>query len=125
MRELQSPAEELWPQFYIPHHCILKDSTTTKLRIVFDASSRSSSGISLNDAMLAGPVVQTDLFIILLRFRSFRYALTADIEKMYRQVLIEEKQIPLQRIVWRNNPAENIKIYELLTLMYGTLRYPF
>ena len=35
--------------YYLPHHCVFKDSTTTKLRVVFDASSKSPNGNSLND----------------------------------------------------------------------------
>jgi len=44
----------------------------------------------------------------------------SDVAKMYRQILVDEYQTPLQRIVWRNNPTEDIKTYELLTLTYGT-----
>ncbi|XP_055584771.1 uncharacterized protein LOC129737635 [Uranotaenia lowii] len=48
--------------YYMPHHPVQKpDSTTTKLRVVFDASCRTSTGISLNDALMVGPVVQDDL----------------------------------------------------------------
>jgi len=32
---------------------------------------------------------------------------------------LNDDQTPLQRIVWRNNPAEAIKIYKFLTLTYG------
>ncbi|XP_075164230.1 uncharacterized protein LOC142236821 [Haematobia irritans] len=77
------------PKYFIPHHCVLKpDSTTTKLRVVFDASAKTSTGLSLNDLMYTGPVVQSDLFTILLRFRFPKYVFTTDIEKMYRQILI-------------------------------------
>lgn len=107
-------------QYYLPHHCVIKETSTTRLRVVFDASSQTTSGISLNDALLTGPVLQQELFCILLRFRSFEYAMTADIAKMYRQVLLNRAQIPLQRILWRNQATEEIKTYELVTLTYGT-----
>jgi len=90
------------------------------LRVVFDASCKTAEGISLNDAVMVGPVLQQDLLSILLRFRSFKYVITADIAKMYRQILLEDNQTALQRIVWRDNPNEEIRTYELLTLTYGT-----
>ncbi|XP_046743020.1 uncharacterized protein LOC124409453 [Diprion similis] len=123
MRELSEDSVtcDIRPHFYLPHHCVIKEtSTTTRLRVVFDASSKTTSGISLNDALMVGPVIQQDLFSTLLRFRSFEYSLTADIAKMYRQVLVDETQVPLQRIVWRDRTNDNIKTYELLTLTYGT-----
>lgn len=96
-------------------------SVTTRLRVVFDASCKMRNGVSLNDALLVGPVIQQDLFSILIRFRSFEYVVTADIAKMYRQIMIDEAQVPLQCIVWRDHlMAEEIKTYELLTLTYGT-----
>ncbi|XP_029659434.1 uncharacterized protein LOC115233264 [Formica exsecta] len=128
MRELRGhhPSWNVRPHFYLPHHCVIKEtSATTKLRVVFDASSKTTSGISLNDALMVGPVLQQDLFSILLRFRTFEYALTADIAKMYRQVLVNEAQIPLQRILWRNQVTDDIKTYELITLTYGTASASF
>jgi len=110
----------------MPHHCIIKESSTTaKLRVVFNASSKTTSGISLNDALMAGPVLQQDLLSILLRFRKFRFVITADIAKMYRQVLVEEDQVALQRIVWREEITKPIKIYEMLTVIYGTVPASF
>ncbi|KAH9636894.1 hypothetical protein HF086_010675 [Spodoptera exigua] len=51
--------DESKPAFYLPHHGVIKlDSTTTKLRVVFNASSKSSSGKSLNDLMCCGPNLQ-------------------------------------------------------------------
>ena len=70
------------PSFYLPHHAVIKeDSITTKLRVVFDGSAKTSTGVSLNDTLMVGPTIQADLFTLLTRFRSHRYALTADIEK--------------------------------------------
>ncbi|XP_058456569.1 uncharacterized protein LOC131433966 [Malaya genurostris] len=105
---------------YLPHHPVVKKaSTTTKVRVVFDGSAKTSTGHSLNDALLVGPVVQDDLLSIILRFRTYPVALVADIEKMYRQVKLNTKDTPFQRILWRFNPQEPIQSYELLTVTYG------
>ncbi len=70
------------PHYFIPHQCVLRtESTTTKLRVVFDASSRTSSQISLNELLMVGPTIQEKLYSTLLSFRLHKYALTADIQK--------------------------------------------
>lgn len=70
-------------EYYLPHHGVLKgDSYTTKLRVVFNASSRTSTGVSLNDLQMTGPIIQSDLLSIVLRFRSRPIVLSADIQKM-------------------------------------------
>ncbi|GFX62361.1 DUF1758 domain-containing protein [Trichonephila clavipes] len=44
---------------YLSHHGVVRDtSCTTKLRVVFDAFSKTSSGLSLNDLLMVGPRVQ-------------------------------------------------------------------
>ncbi|XP_067206332.1 uncharacterized protein [Linepithema humile] len=107
--------------YYLPHHAVFKESSiTTKLRVVFDASCKGSSGLSLNDTLLVGPTIQEDLFSILVRFRTFYYAITADITKMYRQVFLDESQRSLQRIFWRKSSQDDLKTFELLTFTYGT-----
>ncbi|CAK1578751.1 unnamed protein product [Parnassius mnemosyne] len=111
---------------FIPHHGVLRESsTTTKLRVVFNASSPTSSGVSLNNIQMVGPVVQDDLLSILLRFRLHKYVLTADVEKMYRQIVIHPDDRYLQQIVWRDNPSEQLQAYQLNTVTYGTSSAPF
>ncbi|XP_062699493.1 uncharacterized protein LOC134284534 [Aedes albopictus] len=106
--------------FYLPHHPVLKESSsTTKVRVVFDGSAKTSSGCSLNDSLLVGPVVQDELISLILRFRKFPVALVADIEKMYRQVSMNPADRPLQRILWRFDASEPIQTYELGTVTYG------
>ena len=112
--------------YYLPHHAVCRDtSTTTKLRVVFDGSAKTSSGVSLNDAQLVGPTVQSDLFSILLRFRKHKFVLSADVEKMYRQVLIRSEDRRYQRILWRSDTNSSIGTYELNTITYGTASAPF
>lgn len=107
--------------YFLPHHCVLKaDSTSTKLRVVFDGSSRSSSGLSLNEILMCGPNIQPHLFDILIRFRSFLIALTGDICKMYRCVKMSFPDNYLQCILWRDDPNKPIQMYKLDTVTYGT-----
>jgi len=80
--------------YFIPHHCALKpDGSTTKLRVVFEASGPSSTGKSFNNIQRVGPTVQSDLLSILLRFRTHRFVFTADVEKMYRQIWVHPQDI--------------------------------
>lgn len=112
--------------YFLPHHSVLKESSlTTKLRVVFDASAKTSSGYSLNDCLMVGPTIQDDLFSILIRFRTHKIALTADIEKMYRQVCLSENEKEYHRILWRSNAKDQLKIYELQTVTYGTASAAF
>lgn len=54
-----------------------------------------------------------------------KIALCADIEKMYRQILVNDEQCNLQRIVWRESQKERIQNYVLKTVTYGTANAPF
>jgi len=65
--------------FIITHHCVLRpQSLTTKLRVVFDAIAKTSSGVASN--------IEQDLIATLLTFRLHRYALSDDISKLYWQL---------------------------------------
>ncbi|XP_062700059.1 uncharacterized protein LOC134284795 [Aedes albopictus] len=114
------------PQYFIPHHCVIKpDSTTTKLRVVFDASCATSTGVSLNNALMVGPTVQDDIISIVLRFRFHRIAIVADAEKMYRMVQQHWADRKLHKIFWRDNRNEDVRIFQLNTVTYGTASAPY
>ena len=73
--------------FYLPMHAVRKESSsTTKIRVVFDASAKSSASVSLNDTLLVGPTVHSPLIDVLLQFRFHRVALTTNVSRMYRAV---------------------------------------
>lgn len=119
--EKVDPNEEKEKSYYIPHHAVFRDSSaTTKLRVVFDASCATDSGKSLNDLLLKGPNIQDELVCIIARFRSYKYVMSSDIEKMYRQVWVSNADVNLQRILWRSQPDEPIIEYKLKTVTYGT-----
>ncbi|XP_017482097.1 PREDICTED: uncharacterized protein LOC108371108 [Rhagoletis zephyria] len=106
--------------YYIHHHAV-----TSKFRVVFNASAPTSTGVSLNDVQLVGPALQDSLGSILLRFRRFRVAITADIGKMFRQVLVAPEHRDNQRIIWRESPADDIRVYRLKTITYGMACSPY
>lgn len=111
---------------YLPHHCVLReDSTTTALRVVFNASAKTSSGKSLNDLMQKGPNLQQDLQSLILKWRQYKVAYTADVEKMFRQIWVHPADRKLQKIIWRDNPQQSLQDYECTTVTYGMKAAPF
>ncbi|XP_039291371.1 uncharacterized protein LOC120353008 [Nilaparvata lugens] len=88
--------------YHIPHHAIVKaSSSTTPIRIVFDASAKTTTSLSLNEILHVGSKLQMDIFVVLLNFRLFQMALIADIRQMYCQIVMEESCQRYQRILWR------------------------
>lgn len=124
MSEASQPSSS--HSYFLPHHGVFRESsTTTKLRVVFDASAVTTSGKSFNDIQGIGPRVQDDLISILLRFRQHKYVISSDIEKFFRQIEVDESQRPLQQILWRSDPSLPLKTYTLNTVTYGTASAPF
>lgn len=112
--------------YYVPHHCVFKtDNAGTKIRVVFDSSQRSATGMSLNDALLTGPKLQRDISNILLSFRFHKYCFVCDIKQMYRQILIQPQYYDYQRILWRFAPTDPLEEYYLVTVFYGNRSSPF
>ncbi|KMQ88376.1 hypothetical protein RF55_12152, partial [Lasius niger] len=111
--------------YYLPHHPVLREaSTTSPLRVVFNASCVTNSGTSLNDQLLTGHKLQSDLPAILLRWRAHRLVFIADIAKMFRQILVYPADSEFQRILWRPAADKPITPYRLLNVTYGTACAP-
>lgn len=68
---------------------------------------------------MTGPILQDEVFSILIRFRIHPFVVSADVEKMYRQILVSEDQHSLQRILWRMHSDEPLQVYDLTTVTYG------
>ncbi|XP_052754454.1 uncharacterized protein LOC128201460 [Galleria mellonella] len=112
--------------YLIPHHCVLKpESTTTRLRVVFDASCPTTNRRSLNDIVHVGPKLQIDIVDLITKFRLHVVVFTADICKMYRQILIRPEDRSYQHIFWRKDPNDPLKEYELNTVTYGVSSSPY
>ncbi|BES88383.1 Retrotransposon protein [Nesidiocoris tenuis] len=111
--------------FYIPHFAILKDSATSPLRVVFDGSCKDTSGLSINERLLAGPPLQQDITEIISHFRLKPVAITTDIKMMYRQIWLHEDDCQYQHVVFRKSPDLPLADYELRTVTYGLTSAPF
>ncbi|XP_076649206.1 uncharacterized protein LOC143356978 [Halictus rubicundus] len=112
--------------YYIPHHAVFKDEgLSTKIRVVFDASAKSSTNISLNNTLRVGPTIQDELIFIIMRFRLHNVVLAADIQKMYRQIKVQDSDAIYQKILWRENEHEAIRVFKLTTVTQGTAPAPF
>lgn len=120
MKEVPTNEINNEPAHYIPHHAVLKeDHETAKLRVVFDASCKTTSGRSLNEFLKVGPNLQDDLFDIVMRLRQHKYALAADVIKMYRQIEVVDEHRKYQQILWRWCKEEPIRVFNLNTVTYG------
>ncbi|KIH65364.1 hypothetical protein ANCDUO_04313 [Ancylostoma duodenale] len=78
--------------YYIPHQAVVKESSTTAVRVVFDASSHYKGAASLNDCLHQGPPILPNLCGLLLRARTFPFLLIADVEKAFHQIRLQVNQ---------------------------------
>ncbi|XP_013193342.2 uncharacterized protein LOC106137125 [Amyelois transitella] len=120
---------------YLPHHAVVRrDKETTKVRVVYDASCKGENGISLNDELLVGPVLQEDLRSITMRWRMYKICFVSDVVKMYRMVVMHKEHRDYHRLLWRRvtkqadnqtNGNDDIKDFRLCTVTFGTASAPY
>lgn len=113
MIEAKEVVNKNWA-YWIPHHPVLK-----KFRVVFNASSITSTGESLNSIQMVGAKLQCDLHYQIMRFRKHKIGVTTDVCKMYNQVCVPKDQWDLQRIFWRESPKHELKEYNLTVTTFG------
>lgn len=113
---------------YLLHHAVIRrDKKTTKLRVVYDASAR-SGGPSLNNCLYTEPKFNQNVFDILLRFRSYQVTLTADIEKAFLMISINQRDRNALRFLWVDDiQQEEPKIVTLrfTRVVFGVSSSPF
>ena len=112
--------------YHLPMHAVYKSSSSsTKLRVVFDASCPTSSGLSLNNMLATGPTLHPNLDQILIKFRSYRVAVSADIGKMYREVILCKSDRQLHRFVWRAQPDQPLSTYCMNRVTFRVRSSPY
>ena len=117
---------------YLPHHHVISpSSTTTKLRIVYDGSAKTTkSNNSLNECLFRGPVLLQDLAGILLRFRLEQVAITADNENVVIQVSLHQMDRDATRFLWLKSvndqsSSQQIQEYRFMRVPLGVISSPF
>ncbi len=117
--EIQKLARE--DGYFIPWRCVFSSSLSTPCRMVFDASSRTSTGYSLNCILAKGSNMLATLVNLLIQFRVGASAFTADVQMAYNAVELEPEFLKYQKYLWcedldPKNPAEEMVV---CTLIYG------
>ena len=116
---------------YLPHHPVIKldRATTSKVRIVYDASSKSSHDVpSLNDILYAGPSLIPPIMDVLILFRWHKIGLTSDIQKAFLMIGINEAHRDLLRMIWIDdihNDNPNLSIKRFQRVVFGVKPSPF
>ena len=113
---------------YLPHHGVVRaDKTTTKLRIVYDASAK-TSGPSLNECLYKGPKFHQLVFDILIRFRAYKCALIADVEKAFLMISVDEKDRDVLRFIWVDDVTKEkpeLRTFRFARVVFGVSASPF
>lgn len=113
---------------YLPHRGVIReDKETSKLRIVFDASSHVQNQPSLNDVLYSGPCLLPLLYDVLLRFRIGKIGLVADIRQAFLQILVTERHRDFLRFLWFDDIEKDdpkLIIMRFLCVIFGVIQYP-
>ena len=108
--------------YFIPWRTVYKvDSLSTPCRMVFDASSRTPGGESLNEILAKGQNKLAGLFNLLVKFRAGSAAFSADISMAYNSIKLHPSDYKYQKYLWLPDLDEKQVVITMvvLTLIYG------
>jgi len=114
-------------EYFMPHRAVVRrDKETTKVRVVFNCSSKSRDNFSLNDCLETGPNLNPNVLDVILNFRKFEIAFNADIEKAFLMIGISESERKYLKFLWySDNPKEECKIMRMKRLPFRCKTSPF
>ena len=115
-------------EFYLPHKAIIReDAKSTKLRVVYDASSKPNMNEpSLNECLEKGPPMQNMLRDALVTNRMKPVALCADLRKAFLQIRIRKCGRNILRFHWiKNQNVSDTEILRFTRLVFGLIQSPF
>ncbi|XP_068707535.1 uncharacterized protein [Montipora foliosa] len=99
------------PEWYSPLQAVLTPERTTKVRLVFDSSSKGHDGLSLNDYLEKGPNYINSLLDVLAAWRWNEVAFIGDIRKMFNQILVHPDDQVFHRFLRRSKISNSPTVY--------------
>ena len=112
-----------WEGYYLPWSVVLKESMSTPARQVFNASSRTPGGLSLNQVLAKGQNMLPKIFEVLTKFRGKKHGFIADIGMAYNSIRLTEEYYVFQKYLWREgcDPSSELMEFVVITLIYGVI----
>ena len=102
------------------------DKETTKIRVVFNASSKIKDYYSLNEFVYAGPNLNPLLLAVLLNFRLGSTAVVSDMTKAFLQISLNKQDRDSHRFLWFDNLKEgSVAEYRIKRVTFGVSCSPF
>ena len=128
--EVSEDTKTSGPVCYLPHRAVIRnDSSTTKVRIVFDGSAKCGRDeVCLNDCLMQGPNLVQHIAACLINFRTKKYAFSSDLEKAFLQIMIKEQHRDVLRFLFPSdplNPLSPLKVYRFKVVIFGANCSPF
>ncbi|XP_064101528.1 uncharacterized protein LOC135212085 [Macrobrachium nipponense] len=117
VRELY-PEESRDEGWYLQHHAVYQLHKSTKVRIVWNSAAK-FNGLCLNDGFYKGPDFLNSLLYCLLYWRMKSIGIAGDVQKMFNQILMAEKDQRYHRFVWRFDLSSPIRHWQWLRLPFG------
>ena len=117
--EARSHSPRTW---FLPHHPVVHPNKPGKVRVVFNGAAE-VDGVSLNSSLITGPDLLNSLMGVLIRFRSGRIAIAADVEAYYHQVLVPPEDADSLRFFWTDDFSsqddKDIYVMQMLVHIFG------
>ncbi|XP_063387705.1 uncharacterized protein LOC134673635 [Cydia fagiglandana] len=128
IEEVPNKKERDHPIHYLPFHGVM--ATGKALRLVYDASAKVKNAKSLNECLYAGPMMLEDLTGLLIQFRCHNVGLTADVEKAFLQIGLNNNDRDVTRFLWLKDTEkpvteDNLIRYRFTRVPFGIISSPF
>lgn len=114
--------------YVMPHHEVYRSSSTTsQVRIVYDASSKQGDLKSLNDCLNSGDNLYPNLTNMIIKFREHKIAFCADVARAFLQIEVPVKDRKYLCFIYFKNCDKNepLILYRFTRHCFGVTCSPF